>query len=380
MMAATCPLEAAAAAAAAAQCRQLRQDEGEKLSLSTSVLVSLTVFLLVIEEIIPSSSKASTKKELPVRYTVEMTLVTDVSNSIVRTQFLQSALSELCFLRMNRSDNFQNVLGVGTIEPAGWRFRGDGLAFPISLCPTKGEYEGEKLSLSTSVLVSLTVFLLVIEEIIPSSSKASTKKELPVRYTVEMTLVTDVSNSIVRTQFLQSALSELCFLRMNRSDNFQNVLGVGTIEPAGWRFRGDGLAFPISLCPTKGEYEGEKLSLSTSVLVSLTVFLLVIEEIIPSSSKASTKKELPVRYTVEMTLVTDVSNSIVRTQFLQSALSELCFLRMNRSDNFQNVLGVGTIEPAGWRFRGDGLAFPISLCPTKGECESIHRELTNPLH
>ncbi|KAM4750003.1 neuronal acetylcholine receptor subunit non-alpha-3-like isoform 2-T2 [Anableps anableps] len=32
-------------------------DEGEKLSLSTSVLVSLTVFLLVIEEIIPSSSK-----------------------------------------------------------------------------------------------------------------------------------------------------------------------------------------------------------------------------------------------------------------------------------------------------------------------------------
>ncbi|XP_005061057.1 PREDICTED: neuronal acetylcholine receptor subunit beta-3 isoform X2 [Ficedula albicollis] len=33
------------------------KDEGEKLSLSTSVLVSLTVFLLVIEEIIPSSSK-----------------------------------------------------------------------------------------------------------------------------------------------------------------------------------------------------------------------------------------------------------------------------------------------------------------------------------
>ncbi|XP_007890205.1 neuronal acetylcholine receptor subunit beta-3a isoform X2 [Callorhinchus milii] len=32
-------------------------DEGEKLSLSTSVLVSLTVFLLLIEEIIPSSSK-----------------------------------------------------------------------------------------------------------------------------------------------------------------------------------------------------------------------------------------------------------------------------------------------------------------------------------
>lgn len=35
----------------------LPSDEGEKLSLSTSVLVSLTVFLLVIEEIIPSSSK-----------------------------------------------------------------------------------------------------------------------------------------------------------------------------------------------------------------------------------------------------------------------------------------------------------------------------------
>ncbi|KAG7249443.1 hypothetical protein CRUP_004825, partial [Coryphaenoides rupestris] len=34
----------------------LPSDEGEKLSLSTSVLVSLTVFLLVIEEIIPSSS------------------------------------------------------------------------------------------------------------------------------------------------------------------------------------------------------------------------------------------------------------------------------------------------------------------------------------
>ncbi|XP_048384265.1 neuronal acetylcholine receptor subunit beta-3-like isoform X2 [Stegostoma tigrinum] len=32
-------------------------DEGEKLSLSTSVLVSLTVFLLLIEEIIPSSSR-----------------------------------------------------------------------------------------------------------------------------------------------------------------------------------------------------------------------------------------------------------------------------------------------------------------------------------
>uniref|UniRef100_A0A8C3W8Y8 Cholinergic receptor nicotinic beta 3 subunit n=1 Tax=Catagonus wagneri TaxID=51154 RepID=A0A8C3W8Y8_9CETA len=36
----------------------LPSDEGEKLSLSTSVLISLTVFLLVIEEIIPSSSKA----------------------------------------------------------------------------------------------------------------------------------------------------------------------------------------------------------------------------------------------------------------------------------------------------------------------------------
>ncbi|XP_023674175.1 neuronal acetylcholine receptor subunit non-alpha-3-like isoform X1 [Paramormyrops kingsleyae] len=35
----------------------LPSDEGEKLSLSTSVLVSLTVFLLVIEEIIPTSSK-----------------------------------------------------------------------------------------------------------------------------------------------------------------------------------------------------------------------------------------------------------------------------------------------------------------------------------
>uniref|UniRef100_A0A3B4DIP5 Cholinergic receptor, nicotinic, beta polypeptide 3b n=1 Tax=Pygocentrus nattereri TaxID=42514 RepID=A0A3B4DIP5_PYGNA len=35
----------------------LPSDEGEKVSLSTSVLVSLTVFLLVIEEIIPSSSK-----------------------------------------------------------------------------------------------------------------------------------------------------------------------------------------------------------------------------------------------------------------------------------------------------------------------------------
>uniref|UniRef100_A0A8C4NLA3 Cholinergic receptor, nicotinic, alpha 5 n=1 Tax=Eptatretus burgeri TaxID=7764 RepID=A0A8C4NLA3_EPTBU len=35
----------------------LPSDEGEKFSLCTSVLVSLTVFLLVIEEIIPSSSK-----------------------------------------------------------------------------------------------------------------------------------------------------------------------------------------------------------------------------------------------------------------------------------------------------------------------------------
>uniref|UniRef100_A0A673M422 Cholinergic receptor, nicotinic, beta 3b (neuronal) n=1 Tax=Sinocyclocheilus rhinocerous TaxID=307959 RepID=A0A673M422_9TELE len=35
----------------------LPSDEGEKVSLSTSVLVSLTVFILVIEEIIPSSSK-----------------------------------------------------------------------------------------------------------------------------------------------------------------------------------------------------------------------------------------------------------------------------------------------------------------------------------
>ncbi|XP_052005799.1 neuronal acetylcholine receptor subunit non-alpha-2-like [Xyrauchen texanus] len=35
----------------------LPSDEGEKVSLSTSVLVSLTVFVLVIEEIIPSSSK-----------------------------------------------------------------------------------------------------------------------------------------------------------------------------------------------------------------------------------------------------------------------------------------------------------------------------------
>lgn len=41
----------------------LPSDEGEKLSLSTSVLVSLTVFLLVIEEIIPSSSKVCFRGE-----------------------------------------------------------------------------------------------------------------------------------------------------------------------------------------------------------------------------------------------------------------------------------------------------------------------------
>ncbi|XP_040180369.1 neuronal acetylcholine receptor subunit beta-3 isoform X3 [Rana temporaria] len=43
----------------------LPSDEGEKLSLSTSVLVSLTVFLLVIEEIIPSSSKQHIIQWLP---------------------------------------------------------------------------------------------------------------------------------------------------------------------------------------------------------------------------------------------------------------------------------------------------------------------------
>lgn len=41
----------------------LPSDEGEKLSLSTSVLVSLTVFLLVIEEIIPSSSKVGNLRQ-----------------------------------------------------------------------------------------------------------------------------------------------------------------------------------------------------------------------------------------------------------------------------------------------------------------------------
>lgn len=47
----------------------LPSDEGEKLSLSTSVLVSLTVFLLVIEEIIPSSSKVcKLSPQRPVNY------------------------------------------------------------------------------------------------------------------------------------------------------------------------------------------------------------------------------------------------------------------------------------------------------------------------
>ncbi|MEQ2214167.1 hypothetical protein XENOCAPTIV_015533 [Xenoophorus captivus] len=46
----------------------LPSDEGEKLSLSTSVLVSLTVFLLVIEEIIPSSSKYNTVSAILLRY------------------------------------------------------------------------------------------------------------------------------------------------------------------------------------------------------------------------------------------------------------------------------------------------------------------------
>nr|XP_028600085.1 neuronal acetylcholine receptor subunit alpha-5 isoform X3 [Podarcis muralis] len=46
-----------------------------------------------------------------------------------------------------------------------------------------------------------------------------------------------------------------------------------------------GLSFLTVLVFYLPSYEGEKISLCTSVLVSLTVFLLVIEEIIPSSSK-----------------------------------------------------------------------------------------------
>ncbi|KAL7980376.1 hypothetical protein Chor_014705 [Crotalus horridus] len=46
-----------------------------------------------------------------------------------------------------------------------------------------------------------------------------------------------------------------------------------------------GLSFLTVLVFYLPAYEGEKISLCTSVLVSLTVFLLVIEEIIPSSSK-----------------------------------------------------------------------------------------------
>nr|XP_060611695.1 neuronal acetylcholine receptor subunit alpha-5 isoform X2 [Anolis sagrei ordinatus] len=46
-----------------------------------------------------------------------------------------------------------------------------------------------------------------------------------------------------------------------------------------------GLSFLTILVFYLPSYEGEKISLCTSVLVSLTVFLLVIEEIIPSSSK-----------------------------------------------------------------------------------------------
>nr|KAF6399152.1 cholinergic receptor nicotinic alpha 5 subunit [Molossus molossus] len=46
-----------------------------------------------------------------------------------------------------------------------------------------------------------------------------------------------------------------------------------------------GLSFLTVLVFYLPSHEGEKISLCTSVLVSLTVFLLVIEEIIPSSSK-----------------------------------------------------------------------------------------------
>lgn len=46
-----------------------------------------------------------------------------------------------------------------------------------------------------------------------------------------------------------------------------------------------GLSFLTVLVFYLPSYKGEKISLCTSVLVSLTVFLLVIEEIIPSSSK-----------------------------------------------------------------------------------------------
>lgn len=52
----------------------LPSDEGEKLSLSTSVLVSLTVFLLVIEEIIPSSSKVGFHNEAYVIFILKFLL------------------------------------------------------------------------------------------------------------------------------------------------------------------------------------------------------------------------------------------------------------------------------------------------------------------
>lgn len=58
----------------------LPSDEGEKLSLSTSVLVSLTVFLLVIEEIIPSSSKVCCHKKVFFFQNILKVLLPSVSN------------------------------------------------------------------------------------------------------------------------------------------------------------------------------------------------------------------------------------------------------------------------------------------------------------
>ncbi|XP_076878048.1 neuronal acetylcholine receptor subunit beta-3b [Brachyhypopomus gauderio] len=130
----------------------LPSDEGEKVSLSTSVLVSLTVFLLVIEEIIPSSSKVIPligEYLLFIMIFVTLSIVVTVfvinvhhrSSSTyhpmapwVRTLFLQQLPRLLCM--QDHADRYQNP----DLEPSS-----PGLKPRIRKTPPGPEGEGQAL-------------------------------------------------------------------------------------------------------------------------------------------------------------------------------------------------------------------------------------------
>ncbi|KAG7273003.1 hypothetical protein CRUP_011887, partial [Coryphaenoides rupestris] len=141
------------------------------------------------------------------------------------------------------------------------------------------------MTLSISVLLSLTVFLLVIVELIPSTSSAV---PLIGKYML-FTMVFVIASIIITVIVINTH---------HRSPSTHTMPTWVRKDYRGWKhwvyytccpnspFLDITYHFLMLRLPLYFIVNGEKMTLSISVLLSLTVFLLVIVELIPSTSSA----------------------------------------------------------------------------------------------